>query len=517
MKPHASNLDEATERALAAVATGTGIALAGRVTAAGLGYAFSVLIARWLGAEDLGLFSLAFTLCTAVTILGRFGLGETTVLRFVALYRGEAALGRAKGTMRFVLRTTLSSSIVLTLALLLVAPAIAVNAFGKPELAWVLRGLAWMVPPSNVAGVALAATQACGVMTYVALTTGIIAPLLQLIVATVLVGLGCGLSGAVIAAVAAQGAAAVLGYRFLGRVMLEFQDDGVPAEVESARLLRFAKSMIGLDLTSYLAGWIDILLLGAYVTAHDLGLYSAAARTAALTSFLLLGVNALFAPTMADLFNRGELAILERLFKTVTKWVVTIALPVFLLCALRGGAILALFGPEFRAAAASLAVLAAGQLVNAATGSVGYMLIMSGRQNLALADQIGGLCLALILSLWLIPRWGALGAAVAMGSTTAAVNLVRLIQVRVLIRLHPYDASFRQPLIAAAGALVAGLAAAAAAPAEGVAALGVPALAFAAAYAALLIALGFSREDRLVLGRLWTQMATLRTRGAAVR
>lgn len=498
------------EVALATVAKGTGIALAGRVTGAALGYAFSVLLARWLGAGDLGLFSLAFTVVTAAMVLGRLALDETLV-RFVALYRGEGALGKLKGAVRLAQRTSVAGGVLVMVVLFFSADAIAVAAFGKPELAWVLRGLACMAPLGNLAMVTLAATQGCRVMTYVALTSWIIAPLLQLALAALLIATGSGLTGAVVAAVAAQALAALLGHRFAARVLPELHDHRVTAVEDRARVLRFAVSMTALGLCAFLLTWVDILLLGVYVPAYELGLYSAASRTAGVTSFFLYSVNTLLAPTMADLFNRGDLALLERLFKTTTKWAITLSLPFFLLCAFQGTELLALFGPEFRLAALCLTVLSAGHFINSATGSVGYMLIMSGRQNLALADQLGGVALAIALNIWLIPRWGLLGAAVAMSTAMATLNLVRLAQVARLIHLHPYAASFRHPLLAAAAAVgVAACLLHLTGAAQAVARLTVSVAGFTAVYVALLIAFGFSAEDRLVLDRIRLRIGTLR-------
>jgi O-antigen/teichoic acid export membrane protein len=488
----------ATEQALTRVAKGAGIALSGRAAGSALGYAFSILLGRWLGAGSLGLFSLGLTVTTLAMTLGRFGL-DAMLLRFVALYRGEGSASKAKGAVRFALRLSVLATLALTAVLIVSSGVIARAVFHKPDLDWVLRGLAWMMLPGNVALVALATTQAYQVMTYVALTSGVAAPLIQFGVTLILLAMGYGLGSVVVAAVAAQIVAAILACLFARRVMPALSDPQIPAALERGRLTGFAGPMMLVDLTNYLLGWVDLLLLGLYLPAREVGIYHAAARTAGLTTFVLLGINALFAPTMADLFNRNELALLERLFKVVTKWVVTVTLPLFLLCALQGSAILALFGPDFRTAVVPLAVLAAGQLVNAATGSVGYILVMSGRQNLVLVDQIGGLLLAVALNLWMIPRWGVIGAAAASAATLAVINLVRLLQVAVLLRVHPYDAGFARPVIAGAGAAVLSMSLARLAePLSGALSLGLWMVTFAIAYGSLLIVLGLSREDRML-------------------
>ena len=102
-------------------------------------------------------------------------------------------------------------------------------------------------------------------------------------------------------------------------------------------------------------------------------------------------------------------------------------------------------------------VLSIAQLVNLATGAVGFILVMGGRQNswlllsgVALAANIG-------LSLYLIPRHGLVGAAVA-----ALVSIVGLFGSALLLvhrweGLWPWDRRYVKGLVAAlatAGALV---------------------------------------------------------------
>ena len=71
-----------------------------------------------------------------------------------------------------------------------------------------------------------------------------------------------------------------------------------------------------------------------------------------------------------------------------------------------------------------LAILCIGQLANAGIGSVAYLLIMTGHGREA-ATGIGvGAIVELLLSLLLIPRWGASGAAVATAISLITWNVV---------------------------------------------------------------------------------------------
>ena len=86
--------------------------------------------------------------------------------------------------------------------------------------------------------------------------------------------------------------------------------------------------------------------------------------------------------------------------------------------------ILRLFGPDFVTGAPLLRLLSIGQFINVATGSVGYLLMMTGhertlRLNITLATAVN-----LWLCLWLIPKMGPFGAAIATAVPLALMNLL---------------------------------------------------------------------------------------------
>jgi O-antigen/teichoic acid export membrane protein len=77
---------------------------------------------------------------------------------------------------------------------------------------------------------------------------------------------------------------------------------------------------------------------------------------------------------------------------------------------------------------------------------------MSGHPAATTFNSAVGLALTVILNVWLVPRWGLLGAAVAQGVMLATVNLMGLVQVRWLLSLQPYTPKYRKPLLAAGAA-----------------------------------------------------------------
>jgi O-antigen/teichoic acid export membrane protein len=94
-------------------------------------------------------------------------------------------------------------------------------------------------------------------------------------------------------------------------------------------------------------------------------------------------------------------------------------------------------------------VLLAGQFVNIATGSAGFILVMVGRTGLDLAIYAGSVALDIALALWLCPRYGIEGAAIANAVTFACSNCARLIAVKTFVRIQPYDRRYARLVLPA--------------------------------------------------------------------
>jgi O-antigen/teichoic acid export membrane protein len=134
----------------------------------------------------------------------------------------------------------------------------------------------------------------------------------------------------------------------------------------------------------------------------------------------------------------------------VTYWNVSLAIPVFAVLLLLPGPLLRLFGPGYAAGATALAILAAGQLFNAATGPLGQLINMSGRPYVTLVNNAAVAILNIVGCVLLIPRYGLTGAACSTTASITLVNVIKLAQVRSLFHVNPFR-------LDAARAIVAGL------------------------------------------------------------
>lgn len=175
----------------------------------------------------------------------------------------------------------------------------------------------------------------------------------------------------------------------------------------------------------------DILLLGWLASAHEVGLYKVAAQCATVVVFLLDGLNLVLAPQVSRLNVLGDRSGLQRMITLSARFSLTLALPLGGVLMLAGDDILsAVFGEEYRRAHTALAILCAGQIANAAMGSVGLLLNMTGFEK----DMMVGLFIATLgniaLDLMLIPSFGLEGAAAAMAVSLVVWNLFMLVCAR---------------------------------------------------------------------------------------
>jgi O-antigen/teichoic acid export membrane protein len=250
--------------------------------------------------------------------------------------------------------------------------------------------------------------------------------------------------------VLAVAGAFLLGAALLWRSLPREVGPAVPAYATRAWAVSALPFLLmgGLNLVNYQT---DLIMLGWFGTAAEVGVYRVAGVGSGLVVFVLGAANAMLAPTIAALHARGETRRLQRVVTQSARLVLLCALPAALALILFGRWILtAVFGAEYAVGATALAILAAAQLANAATGSVGQLLSMTGHER----DAARGIALSalinVVLNALLIPRWGMNGAAAASAASLITWNVLLAILVHRRLGLHSTalgTPSFARPLL----------------------------------------------------------------------
>jgi O-antigen/teichoic acid export membrane protein len=229
-------------------------------------------------------------------------------------------------------------------------------------------------------------------------------------------------------------------------------------------------------------------------------------------SVFLSGMVNIWAPVVTDLYERREIARLDRLYKTVNRWTMTFSFPVYTALIAFPAFFVDVLTPAYRDAAVVTAVLAAGNLFYTGTGPAGYVISMTGRPWLNLINSIVAVGAYVGLGVLVVPDHGALGMAVVDAGVTAFANLTRVVEGKLLVGVQPFGRSLLKPLsasVAMAGVLLLwGLLSSALV----VQLIGL--LVGLAVYLAVLLALGIDEDERYVWQQIRRRFLRALDRGA---
>lgn len=168
----------------------------------------------------------------------------------------------------------------------------------------------------------------------------------------------------------------------------------------------------------------DVLLLNLFRPSAEIGIYYAAAKTTALALFVLYAVGTAYAGRIAAASALGRREEIETLVGQAVRWTFIPSATVTLAILAAGYPVLATFGQGFTDAYPLMFILAAGILTKAAMGPSEIILNMLGHQRVSALSLGSAAILAVVLNLVLIPVWGVTGAAVATASAVVAMSLI---------------------------------------------------------------------------------------------
>ncbi len=402
----------------------SGTVLLVRVAGAGLGFAFNVALARVLGADGLGIYHLSLTFALIASVVGRMGM-DAAMLKFGATSHAAADGRRLAAVHRMGMGTALLGCGIVAASTFAAADWLATAVYADPAIAQPLRLMSLALVPFallNLYGELLKAGQHQALSSLV---QGAAVPTVSLLLLLVFAGRlrDAGNAAAIYLAATVLVCAAS---HVLWRRSLPPVDPATKGSIRFRELFGTAMPMYGSAMADVVMTFSDVLILGMFVTAGEVGIYTAASRTALLTRFLLLANSSVAAPRFAALHAARDSEGVARLAVRSTLLTTVSSVPLLLMFIVFPAQILSLFGPQFEAGAQVLIVLTLGQFVNAATGPVGYLLNMSGYHRIEGRIAVAGALITVGLCFALIPLWGILGAAAANAIATAACNLLRV-------------------------------------------------------------------------------------------
>lgn len=496
------------EKDIEDLAGGAAVTFLGKIARVSRG-AFIWVVTLLYGLDVLALYSLAWGLVATLNRIGRFGL-QRGVVRYVVEARSRGDAAGAERVVATALGIGLAAGTAVAAAVFLSADWVA-DFYQKP-VAPALRILAWSAPFIAVGWIFTAAVRALRIVRYGVYVMSVAGPLFLLAG-----GLAAGFTSPSLESVAwvqlsaAVGICLLAAYYFHRFFSLPRCLWRLGRGFSWKALTRFSFPVMLTDLLQGLLTQLDVLMLGWFVPRDQIylvGVYVLARRIASAMLKAPQAFDPIFSPVVSELSYRRRNQELAHRFVVVSRWILTVNLPVFAGILMVGDHILVLLSGTQVAASADIEVgikilfiLCVGMMVQGIFALIGPLLAMSGRPYLNLFNNSLWLAVNFLLNFWLIGRYGIVGAALGATFSMLLVNILRVVQVRVIYHIIPFRRSQLKPLLAALGAALAGWLGESVLPGIFWSAVGVLAV-FLGVYVSLLYLLGMEEEDRVLMRRI---------------
>jgi O-antigen/teichoic acid export membrane protein len=405
-----------------------------KLSAAFIAFGLTALVTRNMPNDEAGLFLLGFSLLVVLSTIFRLGLDNI-------ILRSFGALGIVSETQKLSNVGMVWIGIVVipfTGLTAIFSDELAIYLFSKPDFGSTLYWIIWALPPMAIFRLLAFAFQGLHRVVLATIFQNLgVSVLFSLIFGYFIWSCECEFSSFVAAKIYTLSAFII----FFVSIILWFGRKSTSFKLQKLKDVELFRSSIdfwGASVMSLCVTWSGVLIAGALVSSHELAYLSAAQRTANLTSFVLLVVNMVVAPRYAKLWVDGDIDKMKFLAKWSTRGMIILVLPVVVCMVVFSDSLMSLFGEGYKEGATLLVIITLGQLINVATGSVGYLLNMTGHERDArkisfIIGPISILCAVVFTSIW-----GVVGAAIATSVSIAMQNILSLMVVKKRLGFIPF-------------------------------------------------------------------------------
>jgi len=420
---------------------------------------FTFLVARMLGPAALGIFSVAWSTTDIISKIGVLGL-DSAITTFIA--RSEAVGNRARSRVLFRIAVVLGvAQSIITAGIVIVGLRFFNNRLHvQPQMVSALALVLCAMPGLALYRISTAVSRGMKVMQHDIYSRGMTEPIATTVAFLLAVAVGFNESSPEVAAIIGTAASGLIALALASTLFrnVPARKTAISPFGEARSLLAYSAPISIYQLINAFIARLDIITLGYFVgrapgvTLATVGVYSAVVDTANGLRKVNQAFNPIFAPVVAGMTATGDHQIAAITYARLAQWMLWILLPLVAVLSLAGSTLLLIYGPAFWQGGLWLGIVALASAINAFV-ALGETVIMVQRPHLNLlhssitcAVAVGGL-------LWLIPRFGPLGAAVGILLPYIVQGVLRYATLRWVFRWKDSWSDIRPPLVAAGIAL----------------------------------------------------------------
>lgn len=392
-----------------------------------VGFLLRVILARWLGADDLGSYTMIITIQGLAVFSATVGI-PLALTKYVAQYKSE------RNILRSIISTAIIGSATIGLVfciLLYTLSGVLANIFDMPELENLLRILAFMFPFASIVETLLGLFNGLREMKIYAYLI-IFRSFVQIILTVVLVWLGFGIEGVVLGIVLSVIASLLLGLYFARNYLRIYLRNFVQ---NMKRLLSFGSKVFGADALGMIVNYTDVIMIGIFLAARDVAYYGIAASLAAIFLIIPHAIQKITYPATSEYWSKNDRRSLNSMIDKSMKFSAFVLLPIGLgVWFFTEEIVTFMFGQEYIAAVLPLSIILIARVIRGATiVPIGLSFSGIGRPDIPLKLSGIAAVLNLVLNWLLIPPLGITGAAIATTiSMLVAVGIFLALMPRIL-------------------------------------------------------------------------------------
>ena len=405
-----------------------------RVVSAMMAYLSQILLARWMGGSDYGIYVYVWTWVLLLGSMMDFGI-SASAQKIIPEYRtrGEQALlrGFLSGSRWMTLLVSAVVSALLACIVKLTSPWI-----GSGEIVPLYIGC--LTLPAFV----VANTQDGIARSHDWMRLGLMPQFV--IRQALIIGLTAGAFalgfhlGATVAMLASAGAVwiAMIGQMIVQNRRLGGHIEPGPKAYDFRGWLAISLPILLVESFYLLLSYTDVLVLQQFRSSEEVGVYFAVVKTLALVSFIHYAMSATTAHRFAEYHALGDKERLSAYVAHAIKWTFWPSLAATVLLLALGKPLLWLFGSQFVTGYDIMFIAAIGLVVRSAIGPVERLLNMLGHQRVCALAYALAFVMNVVLCVALVPRFGGHGAAAATSISLTFETVLLFWIVRQRLGLH---------------------------------------------------------------------------------
>lgn len=406
---------------------------------AGTGFSFitSIIISRNFSSAGIGIYSLSNSILSICAILAKCGF-DISIIKYASI---NYANGK-HGNIKLLIQNTLAVSVVIACLLasvVMLSSDLLADIFHKADLGDLLRIMIWVLLPSTIIQLIASAFKGTGKVQIGLIFESVIinaafslALLIQIfILKNVRIE---GLGYAYLVGTLVIGCIVVTIWKVRSRELNRERDDSY----SFYNVIKTSMPLLLVNSTNYILSSTDILMIGLWLSASEVGLYNIATKITLFSSMLLSAINAMLGPRFAVLYANNNIEGLSKLVKKSSRLMLMASIVVFSVFVVSAKWILSIWGKEFISGASVLYISLIGQFFVLATGPLATVLMMCGFEKIHRNNTIFCAVLNIVLNYILIQTMGINGAAVATAASLVVKNVYCVYAVKKKLGFYCY-------------------------------------------------------------------------------